>query len=319
MKKKGKLPLSKMRSIEYNEQSMSSKKEDFVWTLKDDYAFKRLLGVEENKPILQDFLECVLDLEHEEIVGLELLDKELKKDHAEDRTGILDIQVRLKDGTLIDIEMQAVWENFFIDRSFAYLNKMYTSELKAGEPLSKAHKCIAINIIGKGFNLNDELCSKSAFVDTATNKVITDKIEMYFLNLEKAKKLPISKEKTKEARLVNWAKFIDAETMEERNMLALSSPILQLLNEKVVEITRTPEEQRRFDSRMKMRSDILTGLEVRFKQGFQEGIEKGRDEGIEKGKREGLLETVKAMKEMGLPIEQIQKISKLTITEIEKV
>ncbi len=153
--------------------------------------------------------------------------------------------------------MQAVWENFFIDRSFAYLNKMYTSELKAGEPLSKAHKCIAINIIGKGFNLNDELCSKSAFVDTATNKVITDKIEMYFLNLEKAKKLPISKEKTKEARLVNWAKFIDAETMEERNMLALSSPILQLLNEKVVEITRTPEEQRRFDSRMKMRSDIL--------------------------------------------------------------
>ena len=308
-----------MRSIEYNEQSMSSKKEDFVWTLKDDYAFKRLLGVEENKPILQDFLECVLNLEHEEIAELELLDKELKKDHAEDRTGILDLQVRLKDGTLIDIEMQAVWENFFIDRSFAYLNKMYTSELKAGEPLSKAHKCIAINIIGKGFNLNDELCSKSAFVDTATNKVITDKIEMYFLNLEKAKKLPISKEKTKEARLVNWAKFIDAETMEERNMLALSSPILQLLNEKVVEITRTPEEQRRFDSRMKMRSDILTGLEVRFKQGFQEGIEKGRDEGIEKGKREGLLETVKAMKEMGLPIEQIQKISKLTITEIEKV
>ena len=75
--------------------------------------------------------------------------------------------------------MQAVWENFFIDRSFAYLNKMYTSELKA------------------------------------------------------------------------------AETIEERNMLALSSPILQLLNEKVVEITRTPEEQRRFDSRMKMRSDIL--------------------------------------------------------------
>ena len=81
-------PLSKMRNIEYNEQSMGSKKEDFVWTLKDDYAFKRLLGVEENKPILQDFLECVLDLEHEEIAELELLDKELKKDHAEDRTGI---------------------------------------------------------------------------------------------------------------------------------------------------------------------------------------------------------------------------------------
>ena len=86
--------------------------------------------------------------------------------------------------------MQAVWENFFIDRSFAYLNKMYTSELKA------------------------------------------------------------------------------AETMEERNMLALSSPILQLLNEKVVEITRTPEEQRLFDSRMKMRSDILGEIELNYNEGF---------------------------------------------------
>ena len=226
-----------MRNIEYNEQSMGSKKEDFIWTLKDDYAFKRLLGVEENKPILQDFLECVLNLEHEEIIGLELLDKELKKDHAEDRTGILDIQVRLKDGTLIDIEMQAVWENFFIDRSFAYLNKMYTSELKA------------------------------------------------------------------------------AETMEERNMLALSSPILQLLNEKVVEITRTPEEQRRFDSRMKMRSDILGEIELNYNEGFEKGIEKGREEGVYNNK----LETVKKAQVMGLPIESIIELTGLTEAEILKL
>ena len=82
---------------------MKSKQiEGFAFTLKNDYAFKRILGVEENKPLLQDFLECVLDLEHDEIEGLELLDKELKKDHAEDRTGILDIQVRLRNGMLID-------------------------------------------------------------------------------------------------------------------------------------------------------------------------------------------------------------------------
>ena len=61
-------------------------REEFVFTLKDDYAFKRLLGVEENKEILQDFLECVLDLNSNKIAGLELLDKELKKEHIEDKT-----------------------------------------------------------------------------------------------------------------------------------------------------------------------------------------------------------------------------------------
>ena len=85
---------------------MSQLEEEFVFTLKNDYAFKRLLGVEENKAILQDFLECVLNLASDEIADIELLDKELKKDHICDKTAILDIQVRLKNGTLIDVEIQ---------------------------------------------------------------------------------------------------------------------------------------------------------------------------------------------------------------------
>ena len=46
-------------------------------TLTNDYAFKRFLGSEENKPILQDLLQCILGLSSDEITGLELMDKEL--------------------------------------------------------------------------------------------------------------------------------------------------------------------------------------------------------------------------------------------------
>ena len=70
-------------------------------TLRNDYLFKRLLGAEENKACLQDFLECVLDMEAGTITDLELLDKELTKDAITDKTGILDVKVRLKDGTSI--------------------------------------------------------------------------------------------------------------------------------------------------------------------------------------------------------------------------
>jgi len=58
------------------------------------------LGSEENIVLLQDFVECVLEMEHDKIVGIKLLDKELKKDSLEAKTAILDIQVQLKDGTL---------------------------------------------------------------------------------------------------------------------------------------------------------------------------------------------------------------------------
>ena len=70
-------------------------------TLRNDYLFKRLLGAEENKACLQDFLECVLDMEAGTITDLELLDKELAKDAVTDKTSILDVKARLKDGTSI--------------------------------------------------------------------------------------------------------------------------------------------------------------------------------------------------------------------------
>ena len=74
-------------------------------TLTNDYAFKRLLGSEENKPILQDLLQCILDIPSENISGLELLDKELTKEQIHDKTGILDVKLRLTNGTVIDIEI----------------------------------------------------------------------------------------------------------------------------------------------------------------------------------------------------------------------
>ena len=74
-------------------------------TLTNDYLFKLLLGSEENKVCLQDFLECVLDMPAGMITDLELLNKELTKDAISDKTGILDVKLRLKDGTTIDIEI----------------------------------------------------------------------------------------------------------------------------------------------------------------------------------------------------------------------
>ena len=77
--------------------------DDIQITLTNDYAFKRLLGSEENKPLLQDLLECILNISSEDISGLELMDKELVKEDLSDQTGILDVKLKLTNGTIIDI------------------------------------------------------------------------------------------------------------------------------------------------------------------------------------------------------------------------
>ena len=228
---------------------------------------------------------------------------------------------------------------------------MYTSELKAGQTFSPPHKCIAINLIGKGYNINNELHSVASFMDHKTHKVITKAIEMHFLNLEKADALPIQKGNTRRAHLINWMKIISTDKKKERYMLAATSPVLELLNEKIEEIVRSPEEQRLFDSRMKLKSDIVGGFEAKFREGMQQGIEKGMQQGIEKGMLQGIekgmqqgiekgmlqgiekgreegiekglhakaIETARNCIALKMPVATIAKITGLTEEEIERL
>ena len=129
-------------------------------TLTNDYAFKRFLGAEENKPILQDLLQCILEYSSEEIAGLELMDKELTKEEFSDKSGILDVKLKLTSGTVIDIEIQASWNASFVKRTLFYWAKMYTADFKAGASYDSLHKCITINIIADGFRLNEAIHSE---------------------------------------------------------------------------------------------------------------------------------------------------------------
>ena len=96
-------------------------------------------------------------------------------------------------------------------------------------------------------------------------------------------------------------------------MLATTSPILQMLNEKVDVLSLTPEERKLYESRMKLKSDIATISEVQFKSGLAEGEARGRSE----GSRQAKLKTAKTMLTMGYPIGDICKIVDLSQAEVE--
>ena len=112
-------------------------KQLFKITLRNDYAFKRVFGVEENKDVLQDLLECILDIPPENIAGLELLDKEFHKDSISDKTGVLGVKLRLKNNTIIDIEIQNRWNSEFTQRTIFYWAKMYNEGIKQGQDYCK--------------------------------------------------------------------------------------------------------------------------------------------------------------------------------------
>jgi len=280
----------------------------FKITLRNDYAFKRVFGVEENKDVLQDLLECILDIPPETIAGLELLDKEFQKEPLSEKLGILDIKLRLKDGTFVDIEIQTLY----------YWSKMYNENIKQGQDYTKLPKCITINLIGKGFNKNKRLHNKYLVLEQDTKEPLVSKLEIHILNLEKAK---LSKEcqfkDNKAKRLLNWLKFIETDNPEVREMLEQESPMMRKANTTIELMEMSPRDKWLYDSRMKYEHDRASCISEGYRQGIEEGIQQGLERGIDKGVYQKALETAKNLLAMNFPIENIAKVTGLSIKEVE--
>ena len=98
-------------------------------------------------------------------------------------------------------------------------------------------------------------------------------------------------------------------------MLATTSPILQMLNEKVDVLSLTPEERKLYESRMKLKSDIATISEVQFKSGLAEG----KSLGLAEGSRKKALETARLMHQRAYPVAEICLMTGLTQAEVESI
>jgi len=282
----------------------------FKITLRNDYAFKKVFGVEENKDVLQDLLECILDIPPENITGLELLDKEFHKEILTEKLGILDIKLRLKDGTFIDIEIQNVWYRDFAERTLYYWSKMYNEGIKQGQDYTNLPKCITINLIGKGFDKNKRLHNKYLVLEQDTKEPLASKLEIHILNLEKARVLEGSQFKDKKMKcLLNWLKFIETDDGEVRKMLEQESTMMRKANAAISVMEMSPRDKWLYDSRMKYEHDRASCIN----EGYQQGLEQG----ISQGAYQNKLETAAAFKRMGIDIEKIAEGTGLSKKEIE--
>lgn len=76
---------------------------DRIMTPKNDFIFKRLFGTVGKEKLIKDFLEAILEIKIESVeLGLETI---LTAEEIDEKTGILDVRVKLEDGTDIDLEI----------------------------------------------------------------------------------------------------------------------------------------------------------------------------------------------------------------------
>ena len=87
----------------------------------------------EDEEVRRGFIGAFLRIPPEEILDMELLPKKLRKKYKEEKYGILDVRVRLREGEQLNIEMQSIAYDYWQERSLFYLGKMYVDQIHEGE------------------------------------------------------------------------------------------------------------------------------------------------------------------------------------------
>ena len=284
---------------------MGNKKQNKKIPILNDYIFKKIFGKKGNEEILKDFLLSILEIPIEKIeVQTEVsLEKELEKN----KLGRLDIVAILDNRTIVNIEVQVVNQYNFIDRSLYYWAGNYYNNLNAGEEYQTTKKTISVNILNYELIKDGECHEIVKLRRNWNNEILTDKLEMHYIQIPK-----FQKEKQKiNPKLEQWLYFITQKEEGEVKRVMKENPEIKKANEEYEYLTGEEAERRIAFLREKAIKDEKSAI----LGAREEGITKG----IEEGKKENKKEVAKKLLKRGMTIEEVAEISELEKKEIEKL
>ena len=280
------------------------------FTARNDYACKKLFGTEENKAIMIEFLSLVTLLSKDDFDDVRIENSEQIPRFYNDKTGRLDIKIRLHDGRKIDVEMQNTYFDYYPKRSIFYCSKLIHEHFMSGFQYAQLKKCIAINVLNSSFKLSEKIHSIYQIRETEEQTLLDELLEIHFLDLTKLQKDNLTS-------LEKWLMFIKTDSKEERSMLAQGNPVMAKAN-KVMDIFYLDEQERkRYEAAWEYESDRLSMINESERKGLERGRAEGEARGKAEGSRQAKLETAKNLLQFGLSVQKIAQATGLTKEDVE--
>jgi len=173
---------------------------------KTDFAFKKIFGSNESKDILISFLNALIYNAQPIIEDLEIIDPYLAPAYQGLKDSYLDVQAKLKDGSLVIIEMQVLNVESFGKRILYNAAKAYSLQLQSGEGYRYLKPVIALTITDFiMFSESSQLISRFVFKEETSNLKYTEiGIDLVFIELPKFQK----QEEELETLSDKWIYFI---------------------------------------------------------------------------------------------------------------
>ncbi|MDR3302785.1 MAG: Rpn family recombination-promoting nuclease/putative transposase [Treponema sp.] len=280
----------------------------------NDFAFQKGMGEIGDEVQLLSHLSAILErTDKGNLQSVEIIEKkDLAADVVGGKYGKLDVLAKLANGARVNIEVQIKNEYNIEKRTLYYWGSQYRNGFVTGQHYEELLPVITINIIEFSyFDIEDFHTSYHLWEDRNKDKMLSDVCEIHFLDMIKFRKLRRdSLKKLKEGQsptfslddpLHRWLAYFDDTSSSKliEEVLGMDSAI-QAFQSKLDLIERDPDMLRTYEQFAKAASDYTTGMA---------GAER-------KGERRKALEAARNGKAIGVPIEQIAKMTGLTIEEV---
>ena len=295
-----------------------------------DFGFKRLFGQEVNKDLLIDFLNELLRDNEGEITELSYKNPLQNGNTKDERKAIFDLYCVNQKGERFIVEMQKTKQDFFKDRALYYSTFPIQEQAQRAEWDFELKAVYTVAILDFAFDQDQDdtkVRHEIKLKDIHTNKVFYDKLTFIYLTMPRFTKTL----KELKTRFDKWLYVIKNLPKLDRLPDELRENVFEKFFEAAAIAKLSPDEHKAYRDSLKNYRDLQNILDTArreskeegLKEGKEEGLKEGMEKGMEKGKEEGAKETyleiAKSLKAGGMPDADIEKYTKLPISEIKKL
>jgi len=274
----------------------------------NDFAFKTIFGTEKNKDILIHFLNDILVFRSKQpIVEVEFLKTVQDPMIASQKTSIVDILCRDKQGSHYIVEMQVARTMGFEKRAQYYASKTYCSQAQVGDKYPDLKEVVFI-AIADFIMFPDKKRYKSDHVilDRESHEHDLKDFSFTFIELPKFKK-KIDQLSSLEEKWCYFFKHAKETSSEELNKIIGKDVIIKKAYTELDRFHWSPQALLSYEESEKRINDYLSSLGQKF------------IEGVEEGARKNQIETVENMLEEKFPLSAIAKATRLSLEEVKKI
>lgn len=276
----------------------------------NDVYFKSLLGDKRRKKLTLNFLNCILKrTKDNQFINIDFDDKQMLPDKHKEKVPELDIVGTTNDGTKINIEVQVGEQDFYGSRAVYYWAKLHGRQMMSGDEYEFLRPTISIHLLDFIYFDDDDRYHRSFHIrDDENNAVLSNDLELHFVELKKFTFKDIRKLRGADTWYAYFSKNC---TDDERNVVAMSNPIIKEAMDYEAMFAKDDNLRRQYEAAEKARRDqnaVANSAERR-------GEKRGEQRGIKKQ----AMETAKSMLADNMDINLIMKYSGLSQQEIESL